>query len=270
MRDRIQEFKAHLPVIEHDSIEDNTVEDDTVDELSEDLLVDFYSEVDEIKHGLSLLQGYITNFKHINHSEVVILITTLRERLKTMKAEIEKDHSAQTRIQINLQRSLVEKFLQLVTEYQTLYGDHTELLKENLKRQSELVGSDKSEMIFTQSVLEDKRDHSQASQAIVHLSEQHRDIMILEQSILELHQIFIDISTLIEAQDELVDTIEYQTAQATVWTGKATEDIKDGNKYVKKSRTRCCCCGGVICATCAGAAGYLALTLAPLAACSIQ
>jgi t-SNARE complex subunit (syntaxin) len=270
MRDRTAEFKAQLPVIEIDP--NITTEDESTDELSEDLLADFYTEVGEIKYGLSLLQGYITNFDQNKHSEALILINTLRDRLKTMKGEIQNDQSAKARIQVNIQRSLVQKFVPLVGDYKQLQSDHADLLKTNLQRQSALVGSERSSsnQLFVQSILEDKRDHSEVSQAIVNLKEQHRDIMILEQHILELHQIFIDISTLIEAQDTIVDSIEYQTSQATIWTGKATNDIKDADKYVKKSRTRCCCCGGVICAACAAGAGYVALTLAPLVACTIQ
>ena len=41
---------------------------------------------------------------------------------------------------------------------------------------------------------------TEAAMALVHLKEQHRDIMVLEQNILELHQIFVDIATLIDAQ----------------------------------------------------------------------
>lgn len=43
--------------------------------------------------------------------------------------------------------------------------------------------------LLQQNILEDKREHSEAAMALVHLKEQHRDIMQLEASILELHQV---------------------------------------------------------------------------------
>ena len=84
--------------------------------------------------------------------------------------------------------------------------------------------------------MQDKREHSEAAMALIHLKEQHRDIMLLEQSIIELHQIFVDIATLIEAQDELVDQIEWNCEQASAWTGEAVKELKSANLYVKKHR----------------------------------
>lgn len=85
-------------------------------------------------------------------------------------------------------------------------------------------------------IMQDKREHSEAAMALVHLKEQHRDIMILEQSIVELHQIFVDIATLVEAQDALVDQIEWNCEQASAWTGEATKELKTANLYVKGHR----------------------------------
>ena len=54
--------------------------------------------------------------------------------------------------------------------------------------------------LLQENILEDKREHSEAAMALIHLKEQHRDILQLEQSILELHQIFVDIATLIDVR----------------------------------------------------------------------
>lgn len=43
--------------------------------------------------------------------------------------------------------------------------------------------------------------------------ERHRDITRLETSIAELHQLFLDMSVLVESQGELLDQIEYTVGQ---------------------------------------------------------
>lgn len=239
-------------------------------------------------------------------NETIQLIGILRDRLKGMKGEIENEKeefvqlivkanaipgeklilpqpNAQLRIKINIQRDLTKRYLDLLQSYQTMQVDYENQIKSKMTRQIKLINPQTSDVDIENmitykgaqfEILENKRDQSEASIALVAIKEQHRDILLLEQSILELHQIFIDISSLIETQNELVDQIEWNCEQASAWTGEATKNIIGGDNYVKKSRKRCCgCCacgGGAVCVACATAAGYIALTLAPLAACNVM
>jgi t-SNARE complex subunit (syntaxin) len=134
-------------------------------------------------------------------------------------------------------------------EIQTSYENN---FRAKMKRQIGAIHPDKSpeevdEMItrgevsnmLEGNIMQDKREHSEAAMALIHLKEQHRDIMMLEQSIIELHQIFVDIATLVEAQDALVDQIEWNCEQACAWTGEATKELKTANLYVKGHRKVC-------------------------------
>ena len=62
--------------------------------------------------------------------------------------------------------------------------------------------------IFTQQILQGP-GHASARNALADIQEKHRDIMKLEASIAELHQLFLDMSVLVESQGELLDQIEY-------------------------------------------------------------
>jgi t-SNARE complex subunit (syntaxin) len=288
VHDRTSEFKQTFQT-ERDLIqptieaEDHNPSTDDDDSSEEDPLSHFYEEVKSIKRGLDLISEHILKFDIENHEDFLTLVDVIKSKLKKMKINIEKSEpkEAQTRIKISHQRALTEKFLQLLEEYKNLESDYSDSLKNKWERQADVVFPNKSEKhgiagdhLFQENILEDKRNHGETSIALIHLKEQHREIAFLEKQIIELHQIFIEVSTLIEAQDGLVNDLEYQCDQACAWTGEATKVIKIADDYVEKSRKRrCCCygaCCGTICATCMAGASFLALGLAPLAACNVQ
>jgi len=99
---------------------------------------------------------------------------------------------------------------------------------------------DQQPEIFTQQILQGP-GHAAARNALADIQERHKDITRLETSIQELHQLFLDMSVLVEAQGELLDQIEYTVGQSVNYTGKAIEELRTANKYQKKIRKKMCC-----------------------------
>jgi len=93
--------------------------------------------------------------------------------------------------------------------------------------------------IFAQEILSER--HSKAKDALSYVENRHKDILRLEQSIQELHQLFLDMAILVESQGELIDQIEYNVSQSVAYTRKAVEELRGANKYQKKSRKKLCC-----------------------------
>ena len=89
--------------------------------------------------------------------------------------------------------------------------------------------------IFADQIL-DKKRHTAAKEALAYIENRHKDIIRLEQSIQELHQLFLDLAILVEAQGELIDQIEYNVSQAASYTKDAVKQLADANKYQKRSR----------------------------------
>ena len=108
-------------------------------------------------------------------------------------------------------------------------------------------GAGDQQEIFTQHILQGP-GHAQARNALADIQERHKDITRLETSIQELHQLFLDMSVLVESQGELLDQIEYTVSQSVNYTGKAVEELRSANKYQKKVRKKMCCiiCVGLI------------------------
>ena len=153
-----------------------------------------------------------------------------------------------------MHNTLTRKFRDLIVEYQELQTRYKAKHRERVERQYRIVvphatdaeieaalaSDDPLPEVFTQQ-LQAGPGHAAARQAAADVHERHRDILRLEASIQELHQLFVDMSTLVAAQGELLDQVEYQVGQSTNYTGKAVEELKEANRYQKQVRKKICC-----------------------------
>jgi len=68
----------------------------------------------------------------------------------------------------------------------------------------------------------------------------YQDVLALEQSVAELHQMFLDFALLTEQQGELLDQIEFQVTQAGDYIEDANVDVFESIEYQKKIRKKQC------------------------------
>ena len=66
-------------------------------------------------------------------------------------------------------------------------------------------------------------------------------MLTLEQSVAELHQMFLDFALLTEQQGELLDQIEYQVRSAADYIEDANVDVHEAIEYQKKIRKKQWC-----------------------------
>jgi len=78
----------------------------------------------------------------------------------------------------------------------------------------------------------------QARQTLADIEARHSDIMKLENSIRELHDMFMDMAMLVENQGEMIDRIEYNVEHAVDYVQTATQDTKKALKYQSKARRK--------------------------------
>lgn len=106
-----------------------------------------------------------------------------------------------------------------------------------------LIESGKAETIFQEALLDVGR--GRALDTLAEIQERHRAIKDLEQSLLELHQIFLDMAVLVEAQGEMLDNIEKQVARSVDYVKSGTAAIQEA-KQLQKSRRKWMCCGLIV------------------------
>lgn len=66
----------------------------------------------------------------------------------------------------------------------------------------------------------------------------YEDVLAIEQSVAELHQMFLDFALLTEQQGELLDQIEHQVKEAADYTETANVDLVESIEYQKKIRKK--------------------------------
>lgn len=87
--------------------------------------------------------------------------------------------------------------------------------------------------IFTQGII---METQQAKQTLADIEARHADIMKLENSIRELHDMFMDMAMLVESQGEMIDRIEYHVEHARDYIETAKQDTKKALVYQSKAR----------------------------------
>ncbi|XP_039551636.1 syntaxin-1B-like, partial [Passer montanus] len=87
--------------------------------------------------------------------------------------------------------------------------------------------------IFTDDI---KMDSQMTKQALNEIETRHNEIIKLETSIRELHDMFVDMAMLVESQGEMIDRIEYNVEHSVDYVERAVSDTKKAVKYQSKAR----------------------------------
>jgi syntaxin 1A/syntaxin 1B/2/3 len=243
-------------------------------EGGEEFMPEFFKEVGHIKSNMALIRR---NIKAIEDSygqqllsanndastksseELERLVNStneaaneIRNKLKSMDAENKKlkQGSAEFRIRISMHGTLTRKFLDLMAEYQEVQTKYKNKFREKVERQYRIAKPEATQQeiddafesgkteVFTEIILDQR--HAAAKEALAYIENRHRDVLKLEQSIRELHQLFMDMAILVDAQAELIDQIEFNVSQSVAYAKKAVTELQGANKYQKKSRRNMC------------------------------
>ena len=190
--------------------------------------------------------------------QTTTLIKAVKEALKDLDKE-GKEHAkkskndAEARTRQNMYNTLVKKFISVVQEYQEMQNKFKSKYRDRVGRQlkvvrpdatvdeiNEMIESGGDQDIFKQQMLSENSTQA-ARNALADIQDKHKDIMRLEQSIVELHQLFVDMSVLVETQGEMLDQIEYSVQQAHQYVDKGVKQLEKAKESQKNARKRMCC-----------------------------
>jgi syntaxin 1B/2/3 len=87
-------------------------------------------------------------------------------------------------------------------------------------------------------VQEQQRDYS-VEQSII--EERAIEIKNLENELRTLNEMFVDISTMVETQGEMIYTIEENTTVGAKMVEKGVGELRTASHYQKSARTKLCC-----------------------------
>ncbi|XP_072029114.1 syntaxin-1A-like isoform X5 [Amphiura filiformis] len=279
MRDRLGSLKRG------DGEEDEVGPDDVAVNMESDkYMEEFFEQVEEIRNNIDKIAQNVEEVKK-KHSDILSApqpdekvkqeleeamadikktANRVRGKLKVMEQSIEQEESAKmnsadVRIRKTQHSTLSRKFVEVMTDYNNTQTDYRERCKGRIQRQLEITGKSTTteeveEMlesgnpsIFTSGII---MDTQQAKQTLRDIEARHNDIIKLENSIRELHDMFMDMAMLVESQGEMMDRIEFNVEQSVDYVETAVADTKKAVQFQSKARRKkimiMICCGVLI------------------------
>jgi len=250
-------------------------DDDGSDDIGvnvEGRMDEFFQEVEDIRENIGKIQNNVEEVKR-KHSAILSAPQTdekmkqeledlmadikktankVRAKLKVIEQQNEQEEqvnkaSADLRIRKTQHSTLSRKFVEVMTEYNRTQTDYRERCKSRIQRQLEIQGRTTTNeelesmleqgnpSVFTQGII---MDTAAAKQTLADIEARHADIIKLETSIKELHDMFMDMAMLVESQGEMIDRIEYHVEHAVDYVQTATQDTKKALKYQSKARRK--------------------------------
>lgn len=186
-------------------------------------------------------------------NDIKKLANDVRQRLKKMEQDLENSQAsnsktqAQNRIEQSQLFVLARKFRDVMNDYNQVQVGYRQKCKERIQRQLEITGRSVTEgqveemlesgnpAVFTQGIMVET---AQAKQSLADIEARHGDIMKLEKSIRELHDMFIDMAALVQTQGEMIDRIEHNVNQSEDFVKIASTDTKKAVKFQSAARRK--------------------------------
>lgn len=176
--------------------------------------------------------------------------------LKEENSNLKKEGQAKPtdlRVRDNLVNTLLRKFIDEMKRYQNSQQQYKTDVKKKVTRQVQMIKPDATdqevdeimrseggrEALYQQQILSGGVN-DQIKTQYRQVAGKYQDILTLEASVAELHQMFLDFALLTEQQGELLDQIEYQVRSAADYVEDANVDVYEAIEYQKKIRKKQC------------------------------
>ncbi|XP_059260781.1 syntaxin-3 isoform X1 [Mustela nigripes] len=261
MKDRLEQLKAKQLTQDDDADEVEIAIDNTA------FMDEFFAEIEETRQNIDKISEHVEEAKKLYSiilsapipepktkddleqltTEIKKRANNVRNKLKSMERHIEEDEvrsSADLRIRKSQHSVLSRKFVEVMTRYNEAQVDFRERSKGRIQRQLEITGKKTTDeeleemlesgnpAIFTSGII----DSQISKQALSEIEGRHKDIVRLESSIKELHDMFMDIAMLVENQGAMIDRIENNMDQSVGFVERAVADTKKAVKYQSEAR----------------------------------
>ncbi|KAI1887844.1 hypothetical protein AGOR_G00194690 [Albula goreensis] len=228
---------------------------------------EFFSQIEEIRTSIDKIEENVAEVKKLYSvilsaptsdqktqddleavtNEIKKMANNARNKLKSIEHNLETNEervSADMRIRKSQHAILSRKFVEVMTKYNEAQVDFRERSKGRIQRQLEITGKTTTDdeleemleggnaAVFTAGIM----DSGISKQALSEIEARHKDIVRLESSIKELHDMFVDIAMLVENQGGMVDRIESNMDQSAGFVERAVADTKKAVKFQAEAR----------------------------------
>ncbi|XP_069950484.1 syntaxin-1A-like isoform X4 [Cherax quadricarinatus] len=184
-------------------------------------------------------------------ADIKVTSVKIRSKLKGLEQMIggtdSRANNASQRMKRSQHSTLTRLFCEAMSRYNTIQSEYRDRCKNRIQRQLEITGCKKTDEeleemletgnveVFTQGII---METQQARQRLADIEARHADIVKLETSIRELHDLFMEMAILVESQGEMVDRIENHVQEAQEYVETAKVQTKAALQYQGKARRK--------------------------------
>ncbi|XP_026993438.1 syntaxin-4 isoform X1 [Tachysurus fulvidraco] len=231
----------------------------------------FFQKVLEIREGLTTLKTKVSELENKQKTvlgvplpeesmkkelqtlrdEIKVLATQIQKKMKSIEPKKTDEDGKYVPINIRMQRTqhavLSRDFIESMSYCNTIQANYRDRNVERIQRQLKITGNNVTDEqlesmlesgqtdVFTQNILADAQA---TKQALNEIESRHDEILKLEKSIRDLHDMFQYLAMEVEAQGEMVNRIENNILTSTNYVEKAVEDTAQAVVSHKKARKK--------------------------------
>ena len=203
------------------------------------------SEMTEIKNEMNNASDTAKRLAREAKMRVQNMDEDLKRLLREKKISVDGSEK-QTRETVS--NALKTKLKEQMAEFQVLREKLRTEHKEVIERRFFALTGEQIEEEKLDSMIENGADEQMFKQAILdqgrglildtveEIQERHKAVRELERKLLDLHQIFLDMSVLVDAQGEMIDDIQEQVAKSTEYVKQGQVALVSARDYQKNTR----------------------------------
>lgn len=192
--------------------------------------------------------------------ELTALVTDQANQVRTMLMGASEENrwlqdnpgtvsSSDMRIRKTQQAKHARRFMETMKRYQEMQTGFKSKYKSQLERQYLIIkpGASRQELdslvesdgvaVLSQQMFS-MANRSLARKQLDEMKERHQDILAIEKSIQELHQMFLDMALIVDQQGELIDRVGEHVESSAVYTEKAAAQMESA-VTAKRRGQRC-------------------------------
>ncbi|XP_045107915.1 syntaxin-like [Portunus trituberculatus] len=271
IRDRLAELRKAQDDLDEGATVELKVEI-TAEEASRNR---FFSQIEEVTEGIRKIEAAVNQVRK-KHSEILSSTDSddgIKKELDDLMADIKRTGAkvnaklkeiapqdvdkedrfgADIRIRRSQHAAATRQFVEAMTQYHHVQEEYRDKCKDKIHRQLRITGKDPTEEeldemleknnidIFTQGIM---METAQERQRLADIEERHQEIMKLENSLRELHDLFMDVAVLVQSQGETIDNIAAHVCSAKDFVEDAKVETSQALQYQKSARKKMIICG---------------------------
>eukprot|EP00038_Savillea_parva_P008203 m.175401 g.175401 ORF g.175401 m.175401 type:complete len:330 (+) comp13986_c0_seq1:84-1073(+) len=213
---------------------------------------------------LNDMPGQTEEFRQRLEAHLLDMGATAEEALE------ESTGNSDVRIRVAQHKSLMSRFIAVMTKYNDMQQQSKDRHVDDLVRQIKVSDPDKydstageaearriAESGETLQLLSTSSRLAAAEEALGRIRGRHEDIQRLAKSLAELHQMFLDMALMVEQQGEMIDRIEMNVSQSANYVVRAKGQLVQARVFQSQAREKKMWCMGI----CAAAVALIVIII---------